>query len=453
MDINRTAQLINSRLIKSPDQLYIRVPAKLPKAVDHLVLDELKKIDSVRSVAKELCLYFCSLLQSTYLSEEINTVGLHTDILSDVFGYKYRRIIEALERGTPEKGPIISCDGQWRKDIKSMHYWFAEPYQPKRRGNYLVPYKFKTVKVKARFIENLNKRILKDRGNPIVNNLYHVYPLVGLPPKEHLWEKGDSLVADKKTSKKGKLYKLCNGNRSRFSDEELKTISFIEDGIRRFNLLTEKGFMPPHCQGKRAGNRISDSFTCLNSWIREEVMLNGRKVAECDFKCLHPNLAISIYGGSTKYLTHKRVAEECGIDTENKAALGKFKTDHLAFFNKEVSDMKWSKAIHEFYLTHEPEMLRRIEAEKTKRGHNFTCTKLFAKEVEIMTKSIEKLNAQGIYVLYVFDALLCDPIHKTIVERVMNETALECGVYTATCDLNAVFDQDSIPDSSLALSA
>ena len=115
--------------------------------------------------------------------------------------------------------------------------------------------------------------------------------------------------------------------------------------------------------------------------------------------------------------------------------------------------MMRSTALYGFYQTHEPEMLRRIEVEKIERGHKFTCTKLFAKEVEIMTKCIQKLNALGIYVLYVFDALLCDPHHKTIVEQVMNETASECGVCTATQERKAVFDQDSIPGSSLALSA
>jgi len=443
MNINKEAQLINSRLIRSPDELYIRVPAKLPKAVNHLDLDDLKQIDSDPSVAKELCLYLCSFLQSTYLNEEISTVGLHSDILMEVFGCKYRKIIDVLERGTPEKGSIIQCDGNWKVGIKSIHYWFADAYT-KERGNYLVPYKFKKVKVQTLFIENLNERMLEDRGNPIINNLYHVYSMVGLPSTQHLREKGKKLVAQQKTSKKGKLYKFCNRNRSRFSEEELKTISFIEDGIRRFTLLTEKGFIPPHCQGKKAGNRISDTFTSLNSWIREEITLNGRQVVECDFKCLHPNLAMSVYGGGIQYLTHKSVAEYCGIDIENKAALSKFKTDHLAFFNKKVPDMKRSKAIHEFYLTHEPEMLSRIQNEKDiKRDHTVTCTKLFAKEVEIMTKCIEKLNAQDVYVLYVFDALLCDPHNQTIVEHVMNETAFESGVYTATYDMNEVFDQES----------
>ena len=48
-----------------------------------------------------------------------------------------------------------------------------------------------------------------------------------------------------------------------------------------------------------------------------------------------------------------------------------------------------------------------------------------------MTKAIEKLNAQGIYVMYVYDALFCLPEQKYIVQKVMNKVILEEGVYTS----------------------
>lgn len=89
-------------------------------------------------------------------------------------------------------------------------------------------------------------------------------------------------------------------------------------------------------------------------------------------------------------------------------------------------------------------MLKRIIDEKRAKGYEFTCYKMFAKEVEIMTQCITKLNAKGIFVLYVYDALLCDPLHKSEVEQVMNETVLECGVSTATYDKNYTGDEELV---------
>ena len=133
-----------------------------------------------------------------------------------------------------------------------------------------------------------------------------------------------------------------------------------------------------------------------------------------------------------KNLTHKKIAECVGEDSNDKDAMAMLKVEHLAFFNKHPAQMRKSQRLWEFYESHEPEMLERIVAEKEKYDYTYTSRRLFEKEVEIMTRSIEKLNSQSIYVLYVFDALLCDPLQRATVESVMNEAALECGVYTAT---------------------
>jgi hypothetical protein len=57
---------------------------------------------------------------------------------------------------------------------------------------------------------------------------------------------------------------------------------------------------------------------------------------------------------------------------------------------------------------------------------------MFTKEVEIMTEAIRRLNEDGIYVLYVYDALLCQQSHKETVVRVMNEVAEAHGVFAQT---------------------
>jgi hypothetical protein len=43
---------------------------------------------------------------------------------------------------------------------------------------------------------------------------------------------------------------------------------------------------------------------------------------------------------------------------------------------------------------------------------------------------IEKLNAEGIYVMYVYDAIYCIPEHKQRVQEVMNKVTLEENVFT-----------------------
>ena len=54
-------------------------------------------------------------------------------------------------------------------------------------------------------------------------------------------------------------------------------------------------------------------------------------------------------------------------------------------------------------------MLRKIINEKYKSiyGHKATSRTLFKLEVKIMTEVIVLLNQEGIYVGYVYDALLC----------------------------------------------
>jgi division protein CdvB (Snf7/Vps24/ESCRT-III family) len=56
--------------------------------------------------------------------------------------------------------------------------------------------------------------------------------------------------------------------------------------------------------------------------------------------------------------------------------------------------------------------------------------KMFAKEVEIMTECIRRLNEIGIYVGYVYDALFCKESEREIVQKIMNEVAVELGVNT-----------------------
>lgn len=55
---------------------------------------------------------------------------------------------------------------------------------------------------------------------------------------------------------------------------------------------------------------------------------------------------------------------------------------------------------------------------------------MFKKETEIMTEVIRQLNTKGIFVLYVYDALLSKKSDEETVKKVMNDVILQKKVYT-----------------------
>ena len=183
--------------------------------------------------------------------------------------------------------------------------------------------------------------------------------------------------------------------------------------------------MIPIIGNYKSGGRVFDSFSLMPSWIRKSVKIDNEPIVEVDFKALHPNIAMSIYGGSKKFLTHQQVAEESGI------AIKRVKIQHLSFFNETLMGMKWSP-LYKYYQKTEPLLLKNIEYEKKSSEYNYRITsmRMFAKEVEIMTECIRRLNEIGIYVGYIYDALFCKESEREIVKKIMNEVVVELGVYT-----------------------
>jgi hypothetical protein len=151
---------------------------------------------------------------------------------------------------------------------------------------------------------------------------------------------------------------------------------------------------------------------------------------ECDYKCLHPNIAMNLYKGNSQFLTHSEVAQHLNLDELI------VKKEHLSFFNKPVNQMIHSP-LWNYYKKKEPKMLENLVNDKMnnsilplKEKHKITSHKLFKKEVNIMSRVIEKLNIEGIYVMYVYDALYCQEKHIKIVCDVMNEVAIHEGIFT-----------------------
>ena len=259
--------------------------------------------------------------------------------------------------------------------------------------------------------------------NTICQNLIQAYSSVVLPTEKQILQEAKRLIGLGYT-KKGK--KLCFLNKhSRFYFKDADKRIFVEDAMEIFKYLTDNGLMIPIVGGEVSGGRVVDSFTLMPSWIRNMVKIDKQRGMECDFTCLHPNQAMTLYGGKSEYLTHSKLDLALGLED------GQAKTEHLSFFNKEVWQMKQSP-LFQYYQQHEPQMLENLIQEKYKSQykHKITSRRLFKMEVDIMTQAIQQLNSEGIYVLYVYDALHSHPKTAERVLEVMEQTALKHGVKT-----------------------
>lgn len=259
--------------------------------------------------------------------------------------------------------------------------------------------------------------------NPICANLIALYPKIDLPTSEELLAIGRKLVKEGHTTKKNKILTMRNKHLNHYW-VDVDNRSFVEDNIKLFEFLTSRGFMIPSAGDMSSGGRVVDSFTLMPSWIREQITVDGKRLTECDYTALHPNIAITLYDGSLAYLTHESVAELTGID------LNDVKIEHLSFFNKKWDDMRRSP-LFDYYSTNEPDMLAQIYHDKNEHGHKITSQKMFAVEVDIMSAVISDLNAKGVYVLYVYDALMCEEKDRELVAETMNRIILEHGVKTS----------------------
>ena len=249
-----------------------------------------------------------------------------------------------------------------------------------------------------------------------------MYSKIDLPTSEELLVIGKKLVKEGLTTKKGKILTVRNKHKDHYW-LDVKNRSFVEDNIELFEFLTGRGFMIPSAGDMHSGGRVVDSFTLMPAWIREQITIDGKKLTECDYTALHPNIAIKLYDGSLVYLTHGLVAEMTGIDLKD------VKIEHLSFFNMKWNDMRQSP-LFDYYSANEPDMLARIYRDKNEHGHKITSQKMFKLEVEIMSAVIKDLNAKDVYVLYVYDALMCEEKDKELVAETMNRIILEHGVQT-----------------------
>lgn len=414
----------NSTTINIPQNIKRHIERKIPKRY-------LNKIDKNKKFAIEKCLLFISNLTSTVFFDD-KWKSLSSKILDEQFKkgkdntFNYTCIVEALKYKSNTTDSIIQTkknklgNDTYQEGITCKLYSFTDTFY----NNNLVKYTITNPENIAKRNKFIYGQISKATDNIIATNLLKLYPRIDLPTESELKAEANRLIKENYRTKKGKLLtKLNNHSKNYFKDASLR--SYVEENIKAFKFYTDISYMIPTIGDSKSGGRVVDSFILMPSWIRNLITIDGERIVLFDYKALHPNIAMSIYGGSKKYLTHDLVAQESNIPKNE------VKIEHLSFFNKKVKDMKFSK-IYKYYQSSEPEMLKAIEQEKwnSDKKHKITSMKMFAKEVEIMTECIRRLNARGIYIGYVYDALFCKKSDEEILKKVMNEVVLELGVYT-----------------------
>lgn len=426
-DVNLPKTAENFKL-KGYDTFHInkKIPSLFEKR--YVASKLLKAIHSDVEVASEMCIFYISLIQRPYIDE--NSTGYtswHPSVLTSIFGSKYVAIQKALLTGT-KNGAIIETDGQYIVGEKCKGYRMTETYA---KCGYKL-YQPKTQWLKDALRKYHMSQLSKTDGNVIVKNMFSVYGLIQLPTHDEIIAEAKRIIKTGETIKGSKLVYLNKQSRAPYLDQygNVKDgIRIVEDQIELFDRLVEAGYLIPSVTESSAG-RVCDSFTLMPSWIRKLVKINGERIVECDYKCLHPNIAMSLYGGNGRYLTHSQIASDLDIPTHI------VKHEHVSFFNRNTTSKKVvpgfmeSSVLFNYYREHHPQMLANIIDDKMVNGYKITYKKMFNKEVDIMTDVINTLNEQGIYVIYVYDALYCHPMHKETLTRVMNETIIRYGVFT-----------------------
>lgn len=414
----------NATTISIPQNIKRHIERKVPKRF-------LNKIDNNKKLAVEKCLLFISNLTSTIFFED-RWKPLSSKILAEQFKkgndntFNYTHVVDALKYKSDSTDSIILTkknklgNDTYQEGITCKSYSFTDTFY----SNNLVKYTITNPEIIAKRNKFIYSQIARATDNIIATNLLKLYPRIELPTDNELKVEANRLIREKHRNKKGKiLTKLNNHSKDYFKDAAQR--SFVEENTKAFKFYTDISYMIPSIGDAKSGGRVVDSFTLMPSWIRNLVTIDGEPIVLIDYKALHPNIAMAIYGGSKKFLTHQQVAEESGID------LKEVKIQHLSFFNKRVGNMKKSP-LYNYYKESDPLLLKKIEDEKrtSEFKHRITSMKMFAKEVEIMTECIRRLNGIGIYVGYVYDALFCKESERETVQKIMNEVSIELGVNT-----------------------
>lgn len=402
---------------------FIFIPNKVERVLDRYVSKaDLKEINPDIEVAKELCLIYLSNLSNAFYEstsgwKRLQASILHSQLSTDTSKRVYTKIFELLKKGS-SAGPIVERSNNYTKGQESYRYRLGEAYRNKGIKKYKLSTNYAKNLRRKTYFSTLNMAM----DNVIGKNLINLYSSIDLPSVEEIKIEAKRLIKLNYLTKKGKILTQRNKHKNEYWND-FENRSFVEDSIELFLRLTENGFLIPMVGDAKSGGRVIDSFVLMPSWIRNLCKINGKQIVEADYSALHPNIAMNIYEGNSEYLTHNKVAEMANIDVK------KVKVEHLSFFNKRWESIEKSP-LYSFYMENESNLMYKLKFDKEMFGHKITSKRMFKLEVDIMTSVISKLNSEGIYVGYVYDALFCSPQYKEKVTNLMNQEIIKFGVKT-----------------------
>lgn len=405
------------------DAKSIHIPSKTESVLrKSRIKKKLKEINTDEEVALELCLMFLSNLSSTYMTTVDGWKRLNAQILQNQLKLsrakqEYTKIIDLLsDSANFRSGAIIEVHKGYQEGV-SRQYRLDDRFF----GKGVVAYQLKTEKTQNLRRKAFFKALAEAQDNTISSHLLNkVYPYLDLPTKEEIHAEAAKIIANQGKVSKGKILTYL-GNRRR-DKVDTEKYSLVEDCLDVFEHLTGNGLMIP-MHSDNAGGRVVDSLNLMPKWIRSLVKVKNQRLAECDYTCLHPNIANALYGtGELGHISHEKVAEDLGI---TKAEV---KVEHLSFFNKRVRDMKRSP-LFSYYNEKAPTMLSNV-IDRKKISHKDVTIDMFTAEVEMMTECIERFNEHGISAIYVFDALYVPTKDRVLAELIMDKVAKDGGILT-----------------------
>jgi len=406
----------------------ISIVSKAEAKLEFVTKKDLLSIDADTDVAKELILIILSNLSntSTLASSSTDTrvvqgyKKLYSPILKDQVKVNskatspYKKILNLLIKyNMIEKGKSYSTVSKTSNEYRLCRNFF-------NKG--VVDYTLKTDVAKRLSnkdkASNLEKCISTVLGRNALANLERVE----MPSLEEVKTHLEKKIKEGFINKAGQKLVSEGKNPGRYEDRD--DVVTMERYLNDYSYLKEH-FHIPIITGDNAGQRVITKWNLMASVIRELVKVDGEYLTECDYGSLHPNIANRVYRGENKVnINHDTVSSFLGITRKESKVL------HLSFLNLRVDDMKRSP-LYDYYKANHLDLLIKVENDKLRHNtHKVTSQKMFTVETQMMSLAVDRLQDQGITVIYVFDCLYSKGSDAKIVTEVMNKVAEEFKVLT-----------------------